>query len=145
MALSGMEGAMRWIRRSRFLFVLVVLLSTGCETGGPPPGPPPGPGPGPGAGRTSVGRVRVDAAGVLVNNRQVAGTTPVFIGDDVRTDRTGRATIFFDAGGTLVLGPDTDPLFQLVSEAGCVGAAVLQVVIGRGTFDFVNVTRVCFC
>lgn len=133
-------------RRSLLLPVFVLLLTAACESVGPGPRPGPGPGPGPGPARTPVGRVHVDAPSVLVNNRAVAGTVTVFLGDDVRTDGRGRATISFDAGGSLVIGPDTDPLFQLVSEAGCVGTnMLLQVIIGRGTFDFFNVTRVCFC
>lgn len=102
-------------------------------------------GPGPGSGAAPVARVQVEAPVVLINNRPVTGSQPVFIGDDVRTQSTGRARIFFDAGGSLVLGPNTDPLFQLVSDAGCVGTAVLQLLIRTGTFDFFNVTRVCFC
>jgi hypothetical protein len=89
--------------------------------------------------------LQVDAAVVRVNDRPVTGSVRLFIEDDVRTESTGRATIFFDAGGSLVLGPNTDPLLQLVTEAGCVGTAVLQVIIRAGTFDFFNVTRVCFC
>ncbi len=125
---------MEWTRRSRPWLSLVLLVMVACA-----PVPPSERGP------TPVGRVRVDGGVVLVNNRPVAGTVPLFIGDDVRTDNTGHATIFFDAGGSLVLGPNTDPLLQVVSEAGCVGTAVLQVLIRRGTFDFFNVTRVCFC
>lgn len=96
-------------------------------------------------GRSPVGRVRVDGPIVLVNQQPVSGTIALYLGDDVRTDHTGRATIFFDAGGSLALGPDTDPLLEVVNEAGCVGTALLQVVIRTGTFDFFNVTRVCFC
>ena len=132
------RGSRPWLSP---LLVLLVLAS--CEPVVSGPGPAPGPGTGP--GRAPVGRVRVDATVVLVNNQPVTGTVPLFIGDDVRTGNTGRATIFFDAGGTLVLGPNSDPLLQLVSEAGCLGAAAIQVLIRSGTFDFFNVTRVCFC
>jgi hypothetical protein len=135
-------------RSSALLFpVLLLVVLAACQPGGfvYRPGPGPGPGPGPSPSRVSVGRVRVDAAVVFVNDRPVAGTVPLFIGDDVRTGDTGRATIFFDAGGSLVIGPRTDPLLQVVSEVGCLGTTVVQVLITSGTFDFFNVTKVCFC
>ena len=140
---------MERMRRSRqWLSLVVVLFSVvSCEplASGPRGVPKPGSGSGPSPGRAAIGRVRVDVNGVFVNNGPVSGTVSLFIGDDVRTDNTGQATIFFDAGGSLVLVPNTDPQLQLVSEVGCVGTAVLQVLIRRGTFDFFNVNRVCFC
>jgi hypothetical protein len=133
---------MSWTRRSlsQLLLVVIALTVTACMQMPTVPGPRPGPAPRPAA----VGEVRVDAPGVLFNNRAVTGVVPLFIGDHVRTDATGRATIRFNVGGELVLGPNTDPLLQLVSEAGCLGEQ-LVVYIRTGTFDFFNVSAVCFC
>ncbi len=137
-------------RRFRLLLLplIVLLLAVACEpvVSRPARGPRPGPDSGSAGRPASIGQVRADAPVVSVNGRPVTGTVPLSIGDDVQTDASGRATILLDAGGYLVIGPNTDPLFQLVGEAGCVATNVLlQVIIQRGTFDFFNVTRVCFC
>ncbi len=129
---------MEWTRQSlsRLALVLVLLVVVACK--------PVAPGTGTGSSRVHVAQVRVDAAGVRLNGQPISNIVPLFVGDDVQTDN-GRATIFFDVGGLLVLGPGTDPELQLVSEAGCLGMAILQVLIRSGTFNFLNVTQVCFC
>ncbi len=92
-----------------------------------------------------VATVSADAPGVYKNGNAVIGTAPLFLGDDVSTDSTGIATISFRAGGSLTIGPNTDPELQAVSDAGCVGSMLVEVLLKHGTFDFSKVTRVCFC
>lgn len=125
---------------SIFSALLATLVIASCgplpPLGKPPDQPTPDP--------ANVGRVQVEAPGVYVNNHPVTGVVPLHDGDDVRTDGTGWATISFDAGGTLRMRPNSDPLLRLVSELGCLGAE-LVAYIKTGDFDFQNVTDVCVC
>lgn len=123
---------------SKFSLWLVALVLVSCDELPTIPGSGLVPGP------AQVGRVHVEAPGVFVNNRLVAGTVLLFDNDDVRTNGTGWATISFNAGGTLRLEPNSDPLLRLVTEAGCLGAE-LVAYIRTGIFDFRDVVKVCFC
>ncbi len=125
-------------RRAFCVLPVLLCLVAACapvDRGPRGPGPPPPPPP------TAVGTLRADSRTVFVNERPVVGTVRIFPGDKVRTDNTGRATVFFEVGGTLTLDPNTDPFFELVNEVGC----IIRVVIRYGSFDFANVTRVCCC
>lgn len=123
-----------------FPALLVALLLVSCEPLPPGPGAPTAPTPGP----VAVGRVEVEQPGVFVNDRPVTGVVRLHDGDDVRTDATGWATIFFNAGGTLRMRPNSDPLLRLITELGCLGTE-LVAYIRTGDFEFQNVTDVCVC
>jgi hypothetical protein len=120
------------------LLAALVVASCGRMPSGPAAPGQPAPGP------QIVGRVQVEAPGVYVNGHPVSGVVQLRDGDDVRTDGTGWATVFFNAGGSLRMRPNSDPLLRLVSELGCLGAE-LVAYIRTGDFEFQNVTDVCVC
>ncbi|WP_156826365.1 hypothetical protein [Marinobacterium rhizophilum] len=94
--------------------------------------------------RANVGKVKVEASGVYVNDQPVYGVVQLFDGDDVRTDSSGWATIYFNVGGSVRLPPKSDPLLRLVAELGCLSSQ-LVAYIKYGDFSFEEVTEVCIC
>jgi len=137
-----MQGVFR-----SFLRCGVVLLALAVGSCVPPtPGSGPGPSstPPPPPVRPSVGNMQVDAPGVYVNGNPVLGSVQLFDGDDVRTDGSGWATIFFSVGGSVRLRPNSDPVLRFIDEAGCLGRQ-LVTYLQYGVFDFRDVVNVCFC
>lgn len=128
------------VPRSLWNLLLALFAIAAMSCGPLPTGPGPESGPAP----SRVARVEIISPGVLVNDNYVSSPVSLYEGDSVRTDGSGRARILFNVGGSLTLGPNTDPLLKVVTEIGCLGER-LVVYIRTGTFDFNDVSQVCFC
>jgi len=115
-----------WLtRRGHSVLVIAALAAlTSCAPVPPGSAPPPAPV----VQDRTIGSVRADGRAVFLNRRAIRGRERIGNGNHVATGPRSSALIRFDRGGLVQLNEQTDPTFQVFSEAGgCVVRSVLTV------------------
>lgn len=115
----------------RYLKIVAVLAVGGCAQ------VPTYPGAGPGAGPEVVATLEVDGPNAFRNGAPAANGDRVANGDMISTGLGTSVRVVLRDGGYVQLDQNTDPVFQLFVEAGCM---LVKVLHGQ---TFVDAKRVC--